>query len=352
MQKTITKTLEFKLPTAILGACLLENQREMIAACIDGIYRVDLESKKHDRVAGHASYASSAVSLPKHQSFVTAGYDGNIKWFSATDNSLLREIKAHRFWSWDMAVSKDQRWLASVTGQYLAGDYRYTPAQETEPSVKILDASSGAIVHELSHVPSVQSTAFSHNSQWLAAGNLMGQVRVWDVSTGAQVAMFESRDFTSWGIIKSHCYLGGIFAMEFSPDDKHLLVCGMGDMRDPMAGNGKQLWQLWDWQSGKLVMQTKDKQSGEGLMEALALHPSGTSFMMGGRLRGGEWNAALFELSSGERIGTIKSGYRITQMLFNDRSQLIVVGGQGQPSKMQEDKFPDFGRVEIYEISG
>jgi hypothetical protein len=118
-----------------------------------------------------------------------------------------------------------------------------------------------------------------------------------------------------------------------------------------MAGNGKQLWQRWDWQSSKLILQTNDKQSGEGLMEALVLHPSGTSFLMGGRLRGGEWNAALFDLASGERIGTIKSGYRITQMLFNDQEKLIVVGGQGQPSKSDEGKFPDFGRVEIYEIN-
>ena len=351
MQKNIKRIHDFKLPTAILGACLLENHSQMIAACMDGIYRIDIESKKYDRISQHDSYASSAVSLTEHQAFVTAGYDGKLKWFSASDNALVRQVKAHDFWSWDMAASKDQRWIASVTGQYLPGDYKYTPAQETEPSVKILDAASGAVVHSLSHVPSVQSVAFSHNSKWIAAGNLMGQVRVWDVSTGEQISMFESKDFTSWGIIKSHCYLGGIFAMEFSPDDQHLIICGMGDMRDPMAGNGKQLWQRWDWQSSKLILQTNDKQSGEGLMEALVLHPSGTSFLMGGRLRGGEWNAALFDLASGERIGTIKSGYRITQMLFNDQDKLIVVGGQGQPSKSDEGKFPEFGRVEIYEIN-
>jgi len=350
MQKTITRIHDFKLPTAILGACLLDDHRELIAACMDGVYRVDIESKKHERIGQHESYASSAVFVPEHQAIITAGYDGKFKWFSAKDNALQREEKVHSFWSWDMAVSKDHRWLASVTGQYLAGDYKYAPAQEVEPSVKILNAADGRLIHALSHVPSVQSVVFSHNSQYVAAGNLMGQVRVWDIHSGAQVGGFESKDFTSWGIIKSHCYLGGIFAMEFTPDDNHLIVCGMGDMRDPMAGNGKQLWQRWDWKEGKLISQTNEKQSGEGLMEAIVMHPAKDSFLMAGRLRGGEWNGALFDLASGDRIGTIKSGYRITQMLFNNQGQLIVVGGQGQPGKSNEGKFPDFGRVEIYEI--
>jgi len=82
----------------------------------------------------------------------------------------------------------------------------------------------------------------------------------------------------------------------------------------------------------------------------MVMHPAGDCFLMGGRLRGGEWNAALFDLASGERTGTIKSGYRITQMLFNNQGQLVVVGGQGQPSKNNDGQFPDFGRVEIYEI--
>jgi WD40 repeat protein len=352
MQKSILRIHDFKLPTAILGACLLDDPDQLVAACMDGIYRVELAAKKYDRIATHDSYASSAVYLPEQKTFVTAGYDGCLQWFSQSDNSLIRKQQVHRFWSWDLAASPDGKWLASVTGQYLPGDFKYAPAPETEPSVRILDALSGAVVHSLPHVPSVQAVGFSHNSRWVAAGNLMGQVRVWDVASGAQVGGFESKDFTSWGIIKSHCYLGGIFAIEFSPDDTHLIVCGMGDMRDPMAGNGKQLWQRWDWKEGKLIAKTNDKESGEGLMEALSLHPSGESFVMGGRLRGGDWNAALFDLASGQRTGTIKSGYRITQMLFDNQGQLIVVGGQGQPGKNNDGKFPDFGRIEIYQIQG
>lgn len=348
--RTINRVHDFKLPTAILGACLLDDDNQLAVACMDGVYRVDVLAKSHQKVGAHGSYVSSAVYHKGTKSFITAGYDGCLKWFSAESSAVVREEKVHSFWSWDMALSPDQRWIASVTGQYIAGDYKYTPAAEREPSVKILRAEDGVTMHSLPHVPSVQSVAFSADSQWVAAGNLMGEVRVWKVETGEQVGGFQSKDFTSWGIIKSHCYLGGIFAIRFSPDGNEVIACGMGDMRDPMAGNGRQLWQRWNWREGKLIQQTKENQSGEGLMEALAISPKGDSFLMGGRLRGGEWNAAMFDFQSGERLGTIKSGYRITEMFFNSIGELLVFGGQGQPGKESDGKFPDFGRVEVYQI--
>ena len=226
MQKTITRIHDFKLPTAILGACLLQDHRELIAACLDGIYRVELDTKKHQRIGGHDSYVSSAVYIPEQQTFITAGYDGKLKWFSAQDNSLLREEKVHAFWSWDMALSADQRWLASVTGQYLAGDYKYSPAQETEASVKILDATDGKLVHALRHVPSVQSVAFSADGSLLAAGNTGTEVRVYETASGKKKATLSG-------------HAGSVFALKFSPDGKRLYTAGFeGIIRvfDPVSG--------------------------------------------------------------------------------------------------------------------
>ncbi len=99
-----------------------------------------------------------------------------------------------------------------------------------------------------------------------------------------------------------------------------------------MAGNGKQLWQRWSWRDAenKKLSELQQGESGEGLMEALAFHPSGETFAMGGRLRGGDWNVALFDLASGSRIGTIKSGYRVTDMAFTaDGKRLVLVERKG-----------------------
>ena len=86
-------------------------------------------------------------------------------------------------------------------------------------------------------------------------------------------------------------------------------------------------------------------------METLAIHPSGNAFVMGGRLRGGDWNVAAFDMDSGHRIASLKLGFRTTQALFStDGERLIVVGSQGQPKKQGNGQFPDFGRVEIFKV--
>ena len=38
-------------------------------------------------------------------------------------------MKAHDFWSWQLALSPDGSRVASVTGQYLAGGWKYEPAE-------------------------------------------------------------------------------------------------------------------------------------------------------------------------------------------------------------------------------
>ena len=62
----------------------------------------------------------------------------------------LRKVQAHKFWSWQMAVSPDEALVASVTGQYLAGGYKYEPAAEQEPSIRVYDAQTGELKAQLS----------------------------------------------------------------------------------------------------------------------------------------------------------------------------------------------------------
>ena len=61
---------------------------------------------------------------------------------------------------------------------------------------------------------------------------------------------------------------------------------------------------------------------------------------------------AMFYLGTGSRITSLKTGCRATQALFNrEGDQLILVGTQGQPSKLKDGKFPNFGRVDIYALN-
>ena len=400
MPVELEKIDRYSFPSGLLDFTVRSDGELLYAACMDGIYELPLPSLAPEQTAGndsdkdkdktdkkerpkakakarrigrHGSYVSSVALIESTHSLLSASYDGTfqIRDISATeavpavsdskenvDEDEGKELaprvseRIHSFWSWDMALSPDQRFVASVSGQYLAGAEDYSPQASPEPNVKILDSTTGKVLHVMEMLPSVQCVAFDSSSRYLAAGNLMGDLAVWDVETGKALAQWRTKSFTSWGIIKSHCYIGGVFAVSFSPDGESLYAAGMGDMKDPMAGNGKQLWQRFDWRKTpvELKQETVGSQSGEGLMETLAWHPNGTQFVMGGRLRGGKWNLGIFDASSGQLIGEAKTGMRITTARYSPDGTVLYLGGmQGQPGP-KENRFPDFGYFERYRV--
>jgi hypothetical protein len=182
---------------------------------------------------------------------------------------------------------------------------------------------------------------------------MLGEVRVWKLGEGGgaePVSRFTSPDFTSWGTTKSHHFCGGIYALAFAPADASLLVCGMGPMGDPMAGNGKMTWQRWDWRKGEKIDQIRDGQHGSGLMETLAWAPDGAHFVMAGRQAQGTWNLALFSAADGSLVTSIDTKQRITQARFTADGQRLVLGGaQSQPGP-KDGQWPAWGRVQVYSV--
>jgi len=339
------------LPAAVLGVDLSPDGKTALAASMDGgVYAVEIESGRYEQFGKHASYASGVKFVPGANLAISAGYDGALIWHDLTAKQLIRKVQAHKFWSWKLAVSADGKFAASVTGQYLAGGYKYEPAAASEPTVKVFDAATGELRHGFELTPPVLSVAFSPDAKFVAAGNLMGDLRVWDLESGQEAARWNTPDFTSWGIIKSHHYAGGIFGVCFTPDGAELLACGMGPMKDPMAGNGKQTWQRFAWRENPVQKrgQIAAGDQGNGLMETLAFHPSGRYFLMAGRLAQGQWNAAAFDAATGALAASLDTKMRVTEAAFSADGSRLVLGsavGQGKP---QDGKRPDFGRIAVY----
>ncbi len=360
--KLDTKKIDrIEVPTGVLDLDVTADSRWVYVAALDGVYRIDCESTSVQLLDKHPSYVSGVALADEDQRLVSAGYDGCLQFRDLSNlqsDSLplepVRTENAHSFWSWKLAASPDRKRVASVSGQYLAGGERYEPLAATEPTVKVYDSLTGEPLHAFEFLPSVQAVAFDPSGRFLAAGNLMGDIAVWDLTTGKLVTQWRTPDFTSWGIIKSHCYIGGIHALMFSADGKSLYAAGMGEMRDPMAGNGRQLWQQFDWNlpEAKKIRETERKQAGEGLMETLVLHPSGDWFVMAGRLRGGDWNVGFFSVADGSRIGFLKTDVRVTSARFGADGKTFYLGGlknQGKPNDKGE--WPKFGIVDRYQVS-
>jgi|694.fasta_scaffold01434_12 WD40 repeat protein len=364
MKLDLNKTGRYPFPMGLLDFALQADEKRAYAACMDGIYSLDLPPRDNNRdkpdplrIGQHQSYTSS-IALGTESKLFTSAYDGTLQLrilsepLQALIEPSLNE-RIHEFWSWQMVLSTDQRYIASVTGQYLAGGEDYSPRPSDEATVKLLNAADGKVVHQWQLLPSVQCVTIDPQSKWVAAANLMGDIAVYEIDSGKVVAQWRTGSFTSWGIIKSHCYIGGIFAITFAPDSESIYVAGMGDMRDPMAGNGKQLWQRFDWRKSppEKIQESHPDDTGEGLMEALAFHPTGKYFAMGGRLRGGNWNVGFFDATTGRLIGQVKTGMRVTTIRFSADGQIVYLGGmQGQPG-IKDGKFPYFGYLERFNIT-
>ncbi len=344
------KVKDISLPSAVLALEMAPDGKTCLAACQDGgVFVVPSDGGEPELLGRHESYASGVVCLPDGRTIISAGYDGWLLWHDLVERKTIRKIKAHDFWSWNMDVSLDGSFVASGTGRYEAGGYRYEPAPEREPSVKLFDTKTGELRHQFSHVPPVQAVAISPDGRHVAAGNLMGEIRIWQIDTGKLVSQWTTSDLTSWGIIKSHHYLGGVFAMAFHPDGDELYICGMGPMRDPMAGNGVQRWQRFAWREGRKLDETHEGESGQGLMEALAFHPSKKIFAMAGRLFQGQWNLAFFETATGKNLHALDAKHRITDALFTaDGSHLLLAKAKAQEKK--KEGWSNYGALEWHSL--
>ena len=347
MNVTSKRLHRHKLPSGVLGAALSVDQNQLFAGCIDGVYRLDWNSGEHKKLYQHRSYASGVVVVDE-KTIVSAGYDGRLHWYDVHADSLSREVDAHSFWSWDLSKSNDGTVVASSSGQYLAGGYRYEPQTSSEPAVRIYDGRQGTLISEFEFGPPVQAVAVSRSGKYVAAGNLMGDVGVWEVG-GQRLASWNTPDFTAFGVIKSHCQIGGIFALTFSPDEQDVLVAGMGPMHDPMAGNGKQRWQRFRWQGEQpeKIAAAKDDQMGEGLMETIAFRPQGDLFVMAGRLRGGAFNAGIFSTETGDLVHSLKTDKRITKAFFSDDGQKLYLCGAVTQSQKADQPF---GIVDVWAL--
>src|SRR4051812_18409267 len=149
---------EINLDSPVLALDSTPDGQNFYASCMDGgIYHVDAKTGKAEQLIKHQSYASGVWLLQKSNVLISAGYDGALQWYDLAKRRPLRKVQAHKFWSWQMAVSADEKLVASATGQYLAGGYKYEPASEQEPSLRVFNARTGELQANLAHVPPVLS---------------------------------------------------------------------------------------------------------------------------------------------------------------------------------------------------
>jgi WD40 repeat protein len=185
----------------------------------------------------------------------------------AIDPMLPEPLEELRRLGWSNAHLAELKQAVEPKPSYryeVAAPIPSTPAPEREPSVKIFDAKTGELRHQLSHGPPVQAVAFSPDGKHVAAGNLMGEIRIWETANGTCRHVLQGHEESVNGVA-------------FSPDGRTLAAV-YGDYGNIHAtlryGSPSGGVVLWDMDSrGRL--QPEPLSVKEGIVVSVAFSPDG-----------------------------------------------------------------------------
>jgi WD40 repeat protein len=220
-------------------------QRLVFGGSDFGVSDVDLAADKPEprKLGGHGSYVTGLALAG--QKAVSGGYDGRLIWWDRDSGAAIREVEAHAKAIRDVAAAADGALVASV------GD---------DMVCRLWDGESGVKRHELRghaaqtphHFPSMLYTcAFSPDGQYVATGDKVGHVVIWEAATGRQAVALEAPALYTWDPKQRRHSIGGIRTLAFSPDGARLAVGGIGPVGNIDHLDGLARVEVFDWREAK-----------------------------------------------------------------------------------------------------
>jgi len=199
----------------------------------------------------------------KGKTVITGGYDGRLIWAPVEGKTLkpTRTIEAHDGWIRAVAVSPDQKLIASVGNDL---------------KVKLWSAADGKLVREMSgHESHIYNVAFHPDGKHLVTGDLKSNLIDWDVATGKQVRTWQIESLTNYDK-KFLAFIGGFRSMTFNKDGSQLICAGITNVSNAFAGVGNPSVPVFDWKKGELILEHLSKGKLRGTAWGVAIHPNGS----------------------------------------------------------------------------
>jgi len=197
-------------------------------------------------------YVTGIAFDPEGKWIVGSTEGENIHQVSLTDNKLIRTIEGHGYPVYDVAVSPDGKYLASV-----AGDEN----RVTRPGpVKLWNAETGALIADLvEHERAAFTVTFSPDGKYLLTGGLDEKVNVYDVATQQALGFYDGQARPVNSVITTA--------------QGKIAISGGGG-----RNKGKNDVSLWLRESGEELGRIE---AHEDKINSVSLHPDGRTLAVG-----------------------------------------------------------------------
>jgi WD40 repeat protein len=285
------------------------------------VYDLDLSASKPEPKAlgEHHSYVTGLVLTDK--TAVSGGYDGRLIWWDIQARKAIRAIDAHTKWIRKVAISPDGKRIASVADDMVC---------------RLWNTESGQLLRELRghqeqtphHFPSMLFVCtFSPDGRFLATADKVGHIVVWDTDSGKPVKTLEAPGLYTWDPVQRKHSIGGIRALTFSPDGKHLAAGGISKIGNIDHLDGKARIEVFDWQRGAKTHEYVDDRF-KGIIEHLSFHPKGDWLLGGGGANDGFF--LFFDLKAKKASRHEKAAMHVHDFALDEKGGTIYAAGHGR----------------------
>lgn len=201
---------------------------------------------------GHLTWVRALAFSNDGTSAISGGCDGRLTWWetAAETPTPVRSVAAHKGWIRSLDLSPDGTLLASAGNDHV---------------VRLWNTADGTLVQELvGHERHVYCVAFHPQGPFLLSGDLVGNLKQWELATGCEMRAFDAKPLHSYNGGQQVDF-GGIRGIAVSPDGRWLAAGGLHKATNPLGAVHEPLVLLFNWDT----LQLEKQQIAEGITQGV-----------------------------------------------------------------------------------